>query len=245
MSAELADGQIRTLLSALENYPNIPVALGKYIRQASGGEAHNDRLVNLLVRQDSRQILQRIDAMFQQACQTVNMESDRLGKVLSFSPMDTAPGQLESFFAVVRAINLLHEWGFQSITPLPREKSLKSADLGCQKDTTRCVVEVFNVYRDQPSFGGNVHLIAERFMRTAESKKPQVDASAMKIGAQKKIMLFILDSLGDQAFLVREDFVTVVKEVSRQLGWGGDYHFGISTGMQSSQGADDVLYPDF
>jgi hypothetical protein len=234
------------LRKEIQQFPFIPFVLLNYLENVIANGVEEELLPALLEPRRSQALI-GINRMFKEACEACDMELSEFICALGIKPKDTVYGSLDAMFAIVRTINGLRIWGFHNIRPL-KAGNKKRADIYCEYNNIRCVVEVFcslERYFRYPDHEKPANNLEKYFMARAIEKKEQVDTTAIDMKCEIKIFALVLNSMAAQATLLHNDFIDSLKSISTTLSWGENYHYILITGRKDAftNVTDDAIYP--
>lgn len=196
-------------------------------------------------------VRRKIIKLVEKASDVTNLSVPDLLSRLDLKLNDQTIEALESFFAELRSIFWLDDFGFDEIIPL-QARNIPQPDFIAKYNNKTCAIEVFcltekhgqqknltlNAYVNfDPNFNGSK--FGRDFMSKAQEKKKQLDAN----NAQVKILLCVVNSQPVVGLNTAEEMGSHAKFLYENLKWGQGYFVGILTGVVVNGKSSDTIYP--
>ena len=241
----MPDINIEELKKEFGSFENIPSELFDYVINAIEKNI-SDRYIIAISGENRLRTLAAIDDMFVKAVIACKLSPKEIIKGLDFNPKDCGPGRIEAFFAELRTINGLAQFGFTKINQLKANNS-KQADITAYYNNDEFVVEVFHsaasFYRF-PNHSKKRNDFINYFIDKAGEKKKQLDSTAGELRCEKMLLICILDSQPMKALSTTDALYADLKIIHNKLNWGPNYYYGIITGQEDLSGqAVNAIYP--
>jgi len=241
----MSDINIEELKKEFGKFKNIPNELFDYLINALNKNI-SDRYTDRILSEKRIYTLAAIDDMFVKAAKACQLSPKEIITGLDFNSKDCGSGRIEAFFAELRTINGLTQFGFTDINPL-RAYNKKRSDITAKYNSNKYAVEVFHSpsqYTRWPDHKIPKNDFNKYYLNKASEKKAQLDTTAKELHCSKRLLVCVVDSKNIKELNTKNAFRDILKRIYHDLNWGPNYYYGIITGMVDLSGqADDVIYP--
>ncbi len=193
--------------------------------------------------EDPEGVPRAINRMFELASIATRLDPEELLRRADFRWQDLGPHRLESAFAEIRALNFLHDQEFREIKPI-RAKAEKFADIFARNGSYGYAAEVVLSIYEAPRRFSAQQLARWLISRLGEGKLDQLDRAAVEFGAEKKIVIVIVDGASVVDLQSHEDFHEAAQIAWQALGGPQCLHVCFVTGSSKlDYGPDDAIFP--
>ncbi len=223
------------------HFPNIPRALVKHLGRlaAQGVEC---RILRQLL-DNPEQTSGAIDSMFAAVIAATGLAGDELLHAADFHWHEQDPARIEAAFAEIRAVNFLHEQGFQDIALLPSRRRQR-ADIRAKRSGQLYVVEVAESSFSARDRAQQSELSRWLLAQLQGGKTAQLRATAQESGADRMAFIAMIDTEGALPWNTHDDFLAASQSVWVSLGRPDDLHVCAVTGRQAlGYPPDDAVVP--
>jgi hypothetical protein len=223
-------------------YPNIPEQLIQHV-QYCFNTGNGNRLTESLLA-NAEPVTKAINQMFSLASKATGLTPCDLLRRTDFNYREKNPTRHESAFAEIRAINFLHDEGFDHIEPLASKQN-KRADIIAKKGNDKYAIEVVNSIFEVDNRYSSEELKKWLMGRDERDHKiEQLTTTASEMGCQRSILIAIVDTWSTVTYQTHGDFLEASKLVWKEMGENPQFHFCFVTGRCAlGYGRDDSIFP--